>query len=154
MAPNIRTFEYAVKLPSGIYIPTGAATGKVLVSNSEGKGEWKEIANVRTSHVYAVEGEITASTLPLYFASLAPEEEQKLVKARYVIKEGTKINCELQRNGSGATGFTGLEAKTTAAEVTPTAIKLSENDELGLVTSSPEGTPKRLSFTFVIEHIF
>lgn len=153
MASNIRSFEYAVKLSSGLYIPTGAETGKILVSNSEGKAEWK-FPSIRTSHIYAVEGEITANIFPLYFVSIASGEEQKLVKARYIIKEGTKIVCELQRNGVTATGFTALEAKTTAAEVTPTAIKLSENDELGLVTSSPEGIPKKLSFAFIIEHIF
>lgn len=153
MASNIRSFDYGVKLLSGLIIPEGAATGKILVSNSEGKAEWK-FPSIRTSHIYAVEGEISANTFPLYSVSIASGEEQKLVKARYIIKEGTKVVCELQRNGVAATGFTSLEAKTTAGEVTPTAIKLSENDELGLVTSSPEGTPKKLSFAFIIEHIF
>lgn len=153
MAPNIRSFAYGVKLLSSLIIPEGAAANKILVSNSEGKAEWK-FPSIKTSHIYAVEGEITSNTFPLYYVSIASGEEQKLVKARYSIKEGTKIICEIQKNGVSATGFTGLEAKTTASEVTPTAIKLSENDELGLVTSSPEGTPKKLSFAFVIEHIF
>jgi hypothetical protein len=147
-----RKIEYEPEFVSSFIIPTGAEPNKVLVSNSEGKAEWK-FPSIRTSHIYAIEGEITTNTFPIYFVSLASGEEQKLVKARYAIKEGTKVICELQRNGSGATGFTGLEAKTTAAEVTPTGIKLSENDELALVTSSPEGTPKKLSFAFVIEHI-
>lgn len=148
-----RKIQYQPEFASSIVIPTSAGAGKILVSNSEGKAEWKSIT-IRVPSTYGIRGIIPATSWPLLWSSIGTTEEQKLVKVRYKLAAGTSVFCEVLHNGTPITGLTALEAVSTEGRsAEPTAVAISENDELELVTSVPSGNPETLSFTIFVEHI-
>jgi hypothetical protein len=112
---------------------------------------------IRQGHTWAIAGEVRVASgdtdfLMPFFVSLANGQTAKIVSCRYKINSGTSATVNVQRNGSNVSGLTGLNVSTTANTTTPTSIDLSENDQLSLVITSVNGTPKNLSFTIFIEH--
>jgi len=112
----------------------------------------EDALTIRTSHTYTIPGDIAVAVgdvdyIPPFYVSLVQGQSAKLAKVRFKIKSGTSATCKLTKNGSDITGFTGITVGTTVAELTPTAVALADNDELGLVVTAISGSPKNLSFT-------
>ena len=136
---------------TNVRIRRNTSLGSVTAPVSSYTGVLRETQSVEV-HVYMAEGEIKAGTMPAFWVPVAEGEEVRIVKARYMLAEGTSILCELKKNGTGITGFTALEAKSTEArQVTPTPVTFADNDEVTLVKSSATGEPRTLSFEIVLE---
>jgi hypothetical protein len=111
----------------------------------------------RVGKTYAIGGEIkvpvgqTDLIVP-FFVSLAAGQTAKLVKVRYQLQSGTSATVDVEINGSGATGFTGISVTTTPAETDPADVVLSNNDELSIVVTGVSGTPQNMTFTLFLEH--
>jgi len=146
-----RKIEHQPEFLSSFVIPTGAETGKTLTSNSEGKAEWIADADV-VEKSWGVNGEVKAETFAGTFIKIASGEKKKLIEARYKIEEGTEVTVEVKRNGSAITAYKELKVKTTAASTASTT-ELSNEDFINIVTKSPVGTPKIMSFTLYFEII-
>lgn len=96
-------------------------------------------------------GEVTAQTLPGFWVPVLSGETAKVVAMHYAIASGTSVKVSLTKNGSTVEGFSGKEAKSSAAETTG-EVSLANKDRLGLVTESPSGTPKGLVVTVWVEY--
>jgi len=113
-------------------------------------------STMRIPHTWAISGEIkvpvgqTDFIVPM-FVSLAAGQTAELVKVRHQIQAGTSVTADLEINGVGATGFTGISITTTPTDTDPADVALSNNDELALVVSAVAGTPQNMSFTAFIE---
>ncbi len=111
----------------------------------------------RVGKTYAIGGEIkvpvgqTDLIVP-FFVSLAAGQTAKLVKVRYQLQSGTSATVDVELNGVGATGFTGISVTTTPAETDPADVVLSNNDELAIVVTAVVGTPQNMTFTLFLEH--
>jgi len=147
-----RKIDYEPEFTGSFILPSSAGAGKILVSNSEGKAEWKTIS-IRVPNTYAIGPIVAARKWPFVWASIGTTEEQKIVKMRYSILEGGGVKCELLHNGTAIPGLS-VEATTTVANAEPSeTIALSENDSIELVTSSTLNEPKYLSLTIFTEHV-
>lgn len=135
--------------PTGVTGPTGptGVTGATGATGPTGPSKTAE------AHTFTISGEVTTTTIEKLgaFIPVLSGETVKLIRLRADIGSGTSATVKLQKNGEDATGFTGLEAKTTAAQKEPTAITLADNDKITLVVTAVSGTPKNLSATFVVE---
>lgn len=111
----------------------------------------------RVGKTYAIGGEIKVPVgqtdiLVPFFVSLASGQTAKLVKVRYQLQAGTSATVDVEINGSGATGFTGISVTTTPAETDPADVVLSDNDEIAIVVTGVSGTPQNMTFTLFLEH--
>ncbi len=111
----------------------------------------------RIGKTYAIGGEIKVPVgqtdfLVPFFVSLAAGQTAKLVKVRYQLQAGTSATVDVEINGSGATGFTGISVTTTPAETDPADVVLSDNDEIAIVVTGVSGTPENMTFTLFLEH--
>jgi hypothetical protein len=95
---------------------------------------------------------VDGRTFPGFTVSLPVGQTAKLVKCTYRLGSGTSIGAKLTINGSDATGFTGLTVATNPASVVPADVILADGDYIALVTDTPTGTPKDLSFTIFVEY--
>lgn len=111
----------------------------------------------RIGKTYAIGGEIKVPVgqtdfLVPFFVSFAAGQTAKLVKVRYQLQSGTSATVDVEINGSGATGFTGISVTTTPAETDPADVVLSDNDEIAIVVTGVSGTPQNMTFTLFLEH--
>ena len=131
---------------------TVGSNGQIVAAASgEANGlKWVDNKTVE-EHTFAIPGEITtASSEALrHFISVLSGQTVELVAMHARLGSGTSATCKLQVNGSDATGFTGLEAKSTEdGSKEPTAVALANKDRVSLVVTAVSGTPKNLSVTF------
>jgi hypothetical protein len=108
--------------------------------------------SLRIPHTFALLDAVDARTFPGIFISLPTGQTAKLASCSYKISGGTSVGAKLTKNGSDATGFTGISVTPTAASTTPTAVTLADGDFIALVTSSPTGSPLNLSFSIFVEY--
>ncbi len=130
------------------------ATRKTGVTGPAGPAGADKI--YRIGKTYAIGGEIKVPVgqtdlLVPFFISVAAGQTVKLVKARHQIQTGTSVTLDVEVNGVGATGFTGLSVTTTPTDTDPTDVNLSDNDELSIVVSAVAGTPQNMTFTLFLE---
>jgi hypothetical protein len=114
---------------------------------------------VRLPQTYTIAGEIKVPSgdtdfINPFFISLPTGQTGQIVACRYKINSGTSATIKLQKNGTDITGFTSISVTTTAASTTPTAVSISNNDQINLVVTAVSGTPKNLSVTIFIEYTF
>lgn len=132
-----------------------ATTAFVQTAKGEAESKSRPVGTkivTNTPHAWVVPGAAAAETLPGLTIVPATGETVKLVRIDYKIREGTKVTFKLQKGGVDITGFTGLEAKTEAKHTAPTAVALAEGEELTLVITAVEGSPKGFSATIQVEH--
>ena len=108
-------------------------------------------ATVRQSHTWTVEGPLTAKTLPGFFASLSATQTGKIVGMRGKIQSGTSISARITKNGSNI-GFA-LTVQQTPSTTTWTPVTIVNEDDIGLVLSSPNSSPVGLQLTVFEEYI-
>jgi len=106
-----------------------------------------------TPYAWAIAGEVEAGTLPGITIVPAAGETVHAIRIDYKIIEGTKVVFSIHKNGSALTGFTELEASTTATHITPTAVSIASGEELTLIISSVEGSPKGFSATIQLQQV-
>jgi len=127
-------------------------TGKTGPQGAPGGGG----STMRIPHTWAISAEIkvpvgqTDFIVPM-FVSLAAGQTASLVKARHQIQSGTSVTADLEINGVGATGFTGMSITTTPTDTDPSDIVLSNNDEVAVVVTAVSGTPQNMTVTIFIE---
>lgn len=127
-------------------------TGATGPAGAPGGGD----STMRIPHTWAIAGEISVPVgqtdfiVPM-FVSLAAGQTASLVKARHQIQAGTSVTLDVEVNGVGATGFTGISVTTTPTDTDPSDVVLSNNDEISIVVSAVSGTPQNMSFTIFIE---
>jgi len=113
----------------------------------------------RTSHTWAIPGEIKVASgdtdyIPLFWVDVATGQSVKLVKMLHRINSGTSATVKLQKSGVDITGFTGVSVTTTGTVLDPADVALVANDQLALIVTAVAGTPKNMSVTVVLEHLF
>lgn len=149
---NVRIINWLASFAGGLRLPSGAGAGKIAVSDASGNVEWKTLLYVERA-AYIVDGAVAVKAWEPFFVEKASSDVQvQLVRARYKIASGTSATLSIKRNGSAASGFTGLEAKPTAAVTEPTAITVAEGDELLPEVTAVSGSPAGLTFQFVLLH--
>lgn len=168
-APKGASVAEATVSAAGAIVLTGLTEGASYFAAAEVGGAYRYLsftiptaANSRKrihleEHTFAVQGEVTTASLEAlrHFIALATGETKRLVRVRARLGSGTSATLKLQKNGVDATGFTGLESKSTEDKaLTPTAVELADNDAISAVITAVSGTPKNLSITFVIEAIY
>lgn len=149
---NVRGVNWLASFVAGLRIPTGAGAGKIAVSDASGNVEWRTLLYVEP-RAYIVDGAVGVKAWEPFWVEKASSDVQvQLVRARYKIASGTSATCTIKRNGSNATGFTGLSAAPTMAVTEPTAITVAEGDELLPEVTAVSGSPVGLTFQFVLLH--
>ena len=110
---------------------TGAtgAKGETGATGPTGPGKWPD------DKAFTMWGVCTNDTLPGWHVSVLSGETVKIRKLFAKTSTGT-IKVNVRVNGSGATGFTGLEAKSTVQTATPTAVEVKDGDYIDLTTES------------------
>jgi hypothetical protein len=146
------------KFPPDVGEPVSTGDPKYIDMLNELKSALNGLT-FRTAQTFAVAGEIRVPSgqvdvIPPMFVSKLAGQVVKLVKVRCQIAAGTSATFKVQRNGSDATGFTGIVATTTAADTDPADITLADNDVLQLAVTAVSGTPQNLTVTLVFEHSF
>lgn len=142
--------------PGSSAVADAAAIGTNLTLARSDHKHAREAAH-RTSHTFAVSGEVLVATGDLdfinpIFVPVAPGRTVKLAAARYKINSGTSATVKLQINGVDATGFTAMSVTTTSTTTDPTDLALADGDRLALVVTAVSGSPKNLSFSLYLEH--
>ncbi len=110
----------------------------------------------RISKTYAIGGEIKVPVgqtdfLAPFFVSVAAGQTIKLVKVRAQIQSGTSATVDVEINGTGATGFTGISVTTTPTNTDPADVALSDDDEVAIVVTGVSGTPQTMTVTLFLE---
>ena len=111
------------------------------------------IRTMRTGQSYVVGGGLTVGmVIPSFFVPImGVGQTTKVVGARHKIASGTSVVAQLQQNGTNidsAMTITPTKATTTFAS----PVTIADGDEIGVVISTPTGTPQHLSLTVIMEH--
>jgi hypothetical protein len=110
------------------------------------------MSTIRTGHSWVIMGALLAATIPPFFTPLAAAQNSKILGVRAKIGSGTSIVAQLTQNGTNiGSAVTITPTKITTTFGTP--ITFADGDEIGLVLSSPTGSPANLSLTVIMEHI-
>lgn len=131
-------------------------SGKVVVdTNGAGVGGWRTL-QLDIPHTWAIAGEIKVPSgdtdfICPFFVPVPSGQSATIVRARHIINSGTNAVCKLQKNGSDATGFTGMTVTTTAAEATG-SVAVADGDKIALVVTAVNGTPKNLSLSVMVRY--
>ena len=132
--------------------PTGAVNGDIWIDTDAPTPAPLVTRTMRTGQSYVIGSTLTAGqVIPSIFVPiLSASQTTKIIGARHKIVSGTSIVAQLQRNGSNI--GTAMTITPTKATTTFTEVVLADGDEIGLVLSSPVGTPMHLSLTVMFEH--
>jgi len=162
----------AAKITSGQFdigrIPTGTGSSQVALGN--------HTHTFRTAQSFAIQGNIVTGSdlsVPVFFATTGfipltgQTSRTQLVKVMYKIGGGTGTppsatfdirsasfaTITSPSTWTGITGFTSLVAVSTESRVvTPTAVTITDADQIALWVSGINGTPQNLSVTLVFAH--
>lgn len=141
------------QLPASTVSAVGAPGGSVPVADGSGGFNWESRKiPFREPKTWSIPGEVSVGTLPGPEIAPAAGEQVLAVRVGYRLRQGTAVKFSIDRNGSPMTGFSNLEATSTPQHAAPTAVALSEADELTLVISQVTGAPVGLSVTLQLEH--
>jgi hypothetical protein len=116
-----------------------------------GPTRWREVKEYVVPDTIAVPSGAT-NYLPPFFITFKTPQTVKLVAVYAKIQEGTSATFKLQDNEVDITGFTGIEAKPTAAKTEPTGVTMVNEHRIAPVVTAVSGTPKNLSIGIVLEH--
>jgi hypothetical protein len=125
--------------PAGTTGPAGAAGSA---------GAAGVTAPFRMGYGWTVVGAVTAVTLPSQFVPLKAGQSASLVGLRSKLASGTSVVAQVRRNGSNL-GST-ITITSTAATTTFNQA-LTADDDLGIVLTSPTGSPTSLGLTMYLE---
>ena len=108
------------------------------------------------SHTFVIPDEIKIASGDTDFIipqtiKLAPEQTAKIVKCVHSINSGTSATVKLQKNGGDITGYTGISVTPTPATTTQDAA-LADGDEIAVVITAINTTPKNISVNIIIEY--
>jgi hypothetical protein len=105
-------------------------------------------------HTWAVPGAIavpsgaTTYIPPMFVNVPAGAGGRTLTGVRAMIRAGTSVTFDVQRNGVGVVGLTGIVATTTpTSTMLATALALADGDSIAIVVTAVAGTPDGLSMT-------
>ena len=104
---------------------------------------------LRTSHTWAISGAVSAATLPPIFVPKVAGQATTLVSVRSLLGSGTSVACQMTYNGANL--GSAITATTTALSTTFSQV-IADLDRLGVVLSSPTGSPTNLSLSAILEH--
>jgi hypothetical protein len=102
----------------------------------------------RVGHTWAIGGPLSVVTIPPIFIPKLSTQTTTLVGAQAMIRTGTSITVQLQRNG---TNLGAPIVVTPTAALTNFTQALNDLDRIGIVLSAPVGLPNDLTLTVIIE---
>jgi hypothetical protein len=133
--------------PTGTIASTDVQSAIAEVASEATGGGTKTI---RIPHTWALNGTGAVDTLPGLYISLPSGQTASLVAVRHATTSGT-ATVSVRRNGTGATGFTGLSVTSTATTTDPANVALADNDYLDLDISAAS-SPVDLRVTAWVEY--
>lgn len=109
----------------------------------------------RTSHTFAIKGEITAAdTVPSFYVPEASGQASSIISVSHKIRSGTSVTWTLLRNGSAAHAtYTGGVADSTGPNTLTQTVALTDGDEIELDITAVSATPTDLTVTVIVEHV-
>jgi hypothetical protein len=149
---NVRPVEFTPQFNGGAILPASAGTGKILVSNSEGKMEWQTIT-FDSYHTYTIKGAVgVEALLPMFIYPSSAESKIVLVRVAYKIKEGTSATLLVKKNAGTAGEFKEMKAEKAKGSTKPAGVEFAEGDELTPEITEVSGSPKGLSLQIILAH--
>jgi hypothetical protein len=131
--------------------PDGPLTGAAATGSSPGGG-----GPSRISQTFAVAGAIVVPSgstgyLPGFYVPVPAGQTVTVAAAKYVVQGGT-VDLDVQQNGSGITGLTGLSASSTPAQSTATGSpSVADGDHFTIVVNSVTPTPYGLTVSIYFD---
>ena len=142
------------------FFPDNTTAGHLLTCTDANDGipTWVAPADkvYRIPHGWAIAGEIKVASgdtdfINGIYLNNVTGQTMQITGYAGVINSGTSVTLDVEDDGSGITGFTGLSITTTPATATPTAQTIASGSLVAIVVSSVVGTPKNLSFTIFVD---
>ena len=149
---GIQGIQGAVEVYEQTNDPGAVGEGSVWIDTDAVPVVSETIRTMRTGQSYVVGGALTAGMVipPFFVPVMGVGQTTKVIGARHKIASGTSIVAQLTRNGANiGSAITVAVAKATASF---TPVTIADGDEIGIVLSSPVGTPMSLSLTVIFEH--
>lgn len=141
---SVAVFEQASEpmtaVNGDIWIDTDAPTPAPLVTRT-----------FQVGRTWSITGPLSAATFPGYFVSLAPSQTGKIVAAVCKIISGTSIRAQVTKNGTNVGPSIFINTTGYYADFSPD-VSIIDGDDIGLVLSSPIGSPVGLQLTVHEEH--
>jgi hypothetical protein len=154
LAALITAIGADIKLLQSRGLPTGGSAGQLLTKATATNYDAGWVAppprTFRTGHTWLAAGAITAGTLPPIFIPEASAQASTLIAVRAQILSGTSVTAQMQRNG---TNLGSAITVTTTPGSTAFSQAITDLDRLGIVLSTPTGSPADLSITAILEHV-
>jgi hypothetical protein len=153
----VETAAASIATPASGDVAIFVDTDHILkLKNSSGALSQASAKTIRIPHTWTISGAIAVPSgdtdfINPMFVSLPSGQTANLAGCKYLINSGTSVTAKLQKNGTDATGFTGISVTTTAATTFPTAVTLADGDKLALVVTAVSGSPFNLAFTIFLD---
>ena len=138
-------------------IPNTTQNGLALISAGDGQNSTVFWSGNHDSKTYAVSSLIAVPSgatnfLPPFFLPVPAGQTWFLVGVRAMIRAGTSATMDIQQNGVGVGGLTGIVVTTTAATtLATTPSPVVDGDYFAPVFTAISGTPDGLSLSFYFQ---
>ena len=129
--------------------------GRVIVIGPAGSS--LGFTTFETVHSWTIGGTLAVASgdtnfIPPFFVTNATGQTVSLARCVHKINSGTSATVDVEVNGTPATGFGSISVTTSKTVTNPADVELADGDEVALVVTAVDGSPKNMTFTVVLKH--